>query len=209
MEYTQAVINFLGVATSAVWLNHASQHLDLLLIDHAHCEKKAASNALNLLFKYVEFPQLNYKLSRLAREELRHFEKVLQIMQRRGIVYRHLQPSLYAPGLRAHCRTYEPERLIDVLIISSFIEARSCERFAALIPYIDHELAKFYYSLLKSEARHFEDYLDLAREIANDDLTDRIAFFREQEVLLITAVDPQFRFHSGVPNVSIPKAIRK
>jgi tRNA-(ms[2]io[6]A)-hydroxylase len=98
-------------------------------------------------------------------------------------------------------RTYEPQHLIDVLIIGAFVEARSCERFAAIAPYLDEELKRFYTFLLKSEARHFEYYLDLAERYSPEPIRDRIAFFREQEAALISSTDKEMRFHSGIPTV--------
>mgnify|MGYP000415509556 FL=1 len=151
------------------------------------------------MFRYVDRPELLDALSRLAREELLHFEQVLDIMRKRGVVYDHMTPSRYAGGMRTHMRTKEPERLIDILIIGAFIEARSCERFAALAPHVDEELGRYYKFLLKSESRHFEDYLSLAKLYTDDDISERIAFFREQEQLLVEGVDTEFRFHAGVP----------
>ncbi|MCG8668745.1 MAG: tRNA isopentenyl-2-thiomethyl-A-37 hydroxylase MiaE [Pseudomonadales bacterium] len=196
--------NFLGCATPQAWLDIAPQHLDILLIDHAHCEKKAASTAMNLLFRYVDRPELLKKLSQLTREEMLHFEQVVEFMEKFGVTYDHLSPARYANGLRQHIRTHEPERLIDTLIIGAFIEARSCERFAALAPVLEQnpetaELAKYYVFLLKSESRHFEDYLALAELYSESDISDRVAFFREAERRLIESEDAEFRFHSGVP----------
>jgi tRNA-(ms[2]io[6]A)-hydroxylase len=121
-------------------------------------------------------------------------------MQRRGVGYRHLTASRYADGLRQLMRSSDPERLIDLLIIGALIEARSCERFARLIPYLDEELAKFYRTLVKSEGRHFEDYLLLARQQTEAPIDDRIALFVAREQALITSPDTAFRFHSGVPS---------
>ncbi|MFO7910419.1 MAG: tRNA-(ms[2]io[6]A)-hydroxylase, partial [Halomonas sp.] len=168
--------------------------------DHAQCEKKAASTAMSLLYRYVEQPLLLSKMSQLAREELLHFEQVVTLMQRRGVGYRHLTASRYADGLRQLMRSSDPERLIDLLIIGALIEARSCERFARLIPYLDEELAKFYRTLVKSEGRHFEDYLLLARQQTEAPIDDRIALFVAREQALITSPDTAFRFHSGVPS---------
>jgi len=194
-----AIQEFLACPTPAAWVEWALQHPETLLIDHAHCEKKAASTAINLMFRYVDRPELLDALSRLAREELLHFEQVLDILRKRGVVYDHMTPSRYAGGMRQHMRTKEPERLIDILIIGAFIEARSCERFAALAPHVDEELGRYYKFLLKSESRHFEDYLTLAKLYTNTDISERIAFFREQEKLLVEGVDSEFRFHAGVP----------
>lgn len=195
---------FLGCETPQAWLDAAPSHLDILLIDHAHCEKKAASTAMNLLFRYVDRPELLRKLSQLAREEMLHFEQVLDHMDKFGVAYDHLSPARYAAGLRQHIRHQEPQRLIDTLIIGAFIEARSCERFAALAPVLAQdektaELAKYYIFLLKSESRHYEDYLSLAQLYATEDIADRVAFFRGVEAELILSADPEYRFHSGIP----------
>jgi len=189
--------DFLGCPTPQSWIEQALENQRLLLIDHAHCEKKAASTALSLMYRYVDNPALLHKMSRLAREELRHFEQVLALMARRGVDYGHLSPSRYAAGLRCHVRGEEPARLVDVLIVGAFIEARSCERFASLAPFLDRELGDFYRSLLRSEARHYRDYLDLAREAAGQDIEERVAAFRALERSLIESEDSEFRFHSG------------
>lgn len=195
----ESLNEFLACKTPDSWLQWALNNPEILLIDHAQCEKKAASTAMSLLYRYVDQPLLLSKMSQLAREELLHFEQVVGLMEKRGVEYRHLTASRYAEGLRCHVRSNDPERLIDVLIIGALIEARSCERFARLIPYLDEELAKFYRTLVKSEGRHFEDYLLLARQQTNDSIDERIAFFVAQEAELITSPDTAFRFHSGVP----------
>jgi tRNA-(ms[2]io[6]A)-hydroxylase len=194
------IMAFLPCATPTAWIDEALEQLDILLIDHANCEKKAASTALNLLYRYVEYPGLLRKLSRLAREELRHFEQVTAIMQQREIAYIQLSASRYAGGLRQGLRSHEPARLIDTLVVGALIEARSCERFAALAPHLDEELAEFYLSLLKSEARHFSDYLKLAVEYSDQAEVDaRVACFADIEGGLIESPDVEFRFHSGLP----------
>ncbi|WP_150277025.1 tRNA-(ms[2]io[6]A)-hydroxylase [Halopseudomonas salina] len=197
MTLPQELIDFLPSRTSGMWVEQALAHPAELLIDHANCEKKAASTALNLMFRYVDKPELLQKMSRLAREELRHFEQVTAIMQRRGIAYRGLSASHYAQRLRQHVRTTEPGRLVDTLIIGAFIEARSCERFACLAPHLDEELGDFYRSLLKSEARHYRDYLTLARQYADAPIEDRIAEFAVIEGQAMIEDDSEFRFHSG------------
>lgn len=194
-----SLLDFLGCETPKAWLGWALAHPETLLIDHAQCEKKAASTAMNLLYRYVDQPLLLSKMSQLAREELLHFEQVVTLMEKRGVAYRHLSASRYAGELRAHVRANDPERLIDVLIVGALIEARSCERFARLIPYLDEELARFYRSLVKSEGRHFEDYLLLAEKQSDAPLDERIAFFVAREAELIRSPDSEFRFHSGVP----------
>ncbi|MDN6297364.1 MAG: tRNA-(ms[2]io[6]A)-hydroxylase [Halomonas sp.] len=195
----ESLLGFLGCSTPQAWLGWALQHPETLLIDHAQCEKKAASTAMNLLYRYVGQPLLLSKMSQLAREELLHFEQVVTLMEKRGVTYRHLSASRYAEGLRRHVRANDPERLIDVLIVGALIEARSCERFARLIPYLDPELARFYRTLVKSEGRHFEDYLLLAEQQTDAPLDERIAFFVAREAELIRSPDTDFRFHSGVP----------
>jgi len=193
---------FLPCATPAAWLAAAAapENRALLLADHANCEKKAAATALNLAYRYTEHYPLLHKLSRLAREELRHFEQVIGIMERRGMAYPPLSASRYARELRALVRGEEPGRLVDTLLIGALIEARSCERFAALAPLLDKELSVFYGSLLRSEARHFEDYLELARSLAGPaELEARLALLRPREAALIEAPDEVLRFHSGPP----------
>lgn len=191
---------FLAGSTPGAWVDAAAANLPLILVDHAHCEKKAASTALNLMFRYPERTQLVQRMSRLAREELRHFEQVLKLMERRGVAFGHLSPARYAEGLRRHLRTREPERLVDILIVGAFIEARSCERFEALAPALeDSEIASFYLGLCESESRHFRGYLELAEQTADSDIGERVEFFREVEAELNAGADTELRFHSGPP----------
>ncbi|RYY78998.1 MAG: tRNA-(ms[2]io[6]A)-hydroxylase [Moraxellaceae bacterium] len=197
----QPVQAFLGCLTPDVWLQTASQpqHLALIIQDHANCEKKAASTAINLMFRYGFYTELQVKLSQLVREEMLHYEQVLEIMQKRGQAWQAIPAGRYAGGLRKEIKTYEPQALVDVLIVGAFVEARSCERFAALAPYVDDELAKFYRYLLKSESRHFEDYLTLAQSISKQDISPRVETFRQLEAELIGTPDNLLRFHSGIP----------
>jgi len=189
--------DFLPCRTPQRWIENALANQDLMLIDHAHCEKKAASTALSLMYRYVDNTDLLNRMSRLAREELRHFEQVLAIMKKRGVSYGHLSPARYAAGLRQEVRTEDPGRLVDVLIVGAIIEARSCERFAALAPHLDATLSDFYTGLLKSEARHYRDYLTLAEQAAGNPVEDRVATFLALEQQLIETPDTEFRFHSG------------
>lgn len=193
----QEIHDFLPCATPRQWIDNALANQDLMLIDHAHCEKKAASTALSLMYRYVENTNLLNKMSRLAREELRHFEQVLAIINKREIAYCHLTPARYAAGLRKNVRTDDPGRLVDVMVVGAIIEARSCERFAALVPFLDEELADFYSSLLKSEARHYRDYLVLAEQANGGAVDERVAEFIAIEKQLILEPDSEFRFHSG------------
>lgn len=142
------------------------------------------------------------KMVLLIKEELHHFYQVLEIMDEYGIAYASVGSSRYARGMLRHVRTYEPQALIDKLICGAYIEARSCERFAALAPHVDKRLGDFYISLLRSEARHYQDYLTLAEAIAGEDISERVAFFGEVEAELIMLPDEDFKFHSGVPAFS-------
>lgn len=194
------IYEFLGSETPQGWIAAALEHQDLLLIDHKNCEYKAASNAINLMAKYQERVELINAMSRLAREELVHYEQVLKIIAARGIVLRPISASRYAAELRKLVRRSEPGMMTDILVISAFIEARSCERFAALAPHLDADLGKFYSGLLRSEARHFQNYLKLAALYGDrDDIARRIDVVRPVEQALIAEPDAEFRFHSGPP----------
>lgn len=199
MDFLQPVRDFLACPTPEAWLAAAVQDLPTLLLDHANCEKKAAGTAMNMLFRYNDREQLQIELAQLAREELLHYEQVRELLKARGITYRPLSAARYATGLRQHVRTSEPGHLVDLMIIGAFVEARSCERFAALAPHLDDELKRYYTFLLRSEARHFEHYLGLARRYSPEPIEARIAFFREVERELIEAPDSEMRFHSGPP----------
>lgn len=194
-----AVRSFLACPTPASWIEAALRHPAELLIDHANCEKKAAATAMHLMYRYVGQPVLLEKMSQLAREELLHFEQVVRLMRSRGIAYTQLGASRYASALREHVRPQDPARLVDILVVGAFVEARSCERFAALAPHLDQEMQKFYQSLLRSEARHFEDYLQLACDAAGGCIDERVRHFAAIERDLVETPDAEFRFHSGVP----------
>lgn len=194
------VYDFLGARTTQSWINAAIANLPLIIQDHANCEKKAAGTAMNMMFRYEFSYDLQCKLAQLIREEMLHYEQVLGIMNDRGQDWEYLSAGRYAKGMLKHKRTYEPAAMIDVLIIGAFIEARSCERFAALAEVInDERLAKYYRYLLKSESRHFEDYLALAQSLSEDSIDERVAFFKEVEAELISSPDTELRFHSGAP----------
>ena len=194
-----ALMAFLPCRTPQAWIEEAVKQEEVLLLNHGYLEQCAARNAVQLMFRRPDKPDLLSRMSKLAREELRHFEKVHELLTRRGYVYRILKPSRYAGLLNAEVRKKEPGQLVDSLIVGAFIEARSCERFASLAPRMDEDIARFFRSLLKSEARHFRDYLDLAEKYAAGPITERIAFFAEIERRAIETPDPLFRFHSGIP----------
>ncbi len=195
------IYEFLGSRTDKAWVDQALANLPLIIQDHVNCEKKAAGTAMNLIFRYEFAYELQRKLAQLIREEMLHYEQVLGIMHERGQDWQHLSAGRYAKGMLKHKRTFEPAAMIDTLIIGAFIEARSCERFAALAEVIeDVRLAKYYRYLLKSESRHFEDYLALAQSLSEENIDERVALFREVESELISSPDTELRFHSGIPS---------
>lgn len=197
-----AIAGFLNAETPDAWLDEASGRLSELLLDHANCELKAASTAMGFLYRYPERTNLAQCMSRLAREELRHFEQVRSIMGKMGIDFERLGASRYAGGLRAAVRQDEPYKLLDLLLVGALIEARSCERFAKMAPRLPQRLGRFYAGLLASEARHFEHYIALARTesaIDDEDIDSRLDELKALEASLILDPDPEFRFHSGTP----------
>jgi tRNA-(ms[2]io[6]A)-hydroxylase len=192
----------LRVPTPAGWVTRACESRDVLLLDHANCEKKAASTALSLMFAYAEDFELTEKMSRLAREELRHYEQVAKLIRSLGVVPQRLAPGRYAERMRRLVAKSEPQREVDLMICGAFIEARSCERFAALAEAIGAPLSELFQGLHNAEARHHRVYLDLARRAgkrAGVDCEARIALFAVLEAELVTLPDPVFRFHSGPP----------
>lgn len=192
--------DFLACPTPQAWVEQALVHLDVLLLDHRHNEFKAAASAMALMARYPLRASMAQSMSRLAREELVHHQQVSKLIAARGIPLRVLSAGRYAGALHRQIRREEPGRLIDTLVVAAFIELRSCERFAALLPVLDAELAQFYGSLLASERRHHQIYLKLAAdEVDAEELQAVVARFREMEGDLINSADPLFRFHSGVP----------
>ena len=190
--------NFLSCPTPIAWIRRALKNIDLLLIDHAHCEKKAASNALSFLYQHTDKPNLMMRMSKIAREELSHFEQVQKIIQKRNIPYQKVSASRYATELRQSMRTCKEGKFVDSLIVGAFIEARSCERFLAISEKLDEELKQFYQGLFESEKRHFTIYLDYAREYSTEDIAPYILKIRKKESELILSKDEFFHFHSGV-----------
>jgi tRNA-(ms[2]io[6]A)-hydroxylase len=192
----------LQAATPPAWIAQACTATDVLLIDHANCEKKAASTALSLMFAYAEDLELTGRMSRLAREELRHYEQVAKLIKTLAVVPQRLAPGRYAERLRRLVAKSEPHREVDLMICGALIEARSCERFAALAPAIGGPIGQLFHGLHGAEARHYQVYLDLARraaERAGIGLHPRVEEFAALESELITSHDDVFRFHSGTP----------
>jgi len=196
------------VPTPPRWLDAACEQWQELLLDHAYCEKKAASTALALIFAYPEHEAQCLALARLAREELRHFEQVTRMMERLAVPFRRLQPGRYAAGLRAALRTHEPSRRADLLLTGAIIEARSCERFRLLGERLPEPMGGFYAELARAEARHANLYLDLARVAAKEaglgDYQPRLQELAAIEAGLIASEDTQLRFHSGPPALPAP-----
>ena len=198
----EAIAEFLDTRTPDQWIAAAVERLPEMLLDHANCELKAASTAMGFLYRYPERTALAQRMSRLAREELRHFEQVRRIMDSMGVTLERLTASRYAGTLRAAVRDREPHKLLDMLLVGALIEARSCERFARLAPHLPGKLNKFYSGLLASEARHFEHYIAFAKTecgIDESEIDARLAELGNIEAELISEPDPQFRFHSGKP----------
>jgi tRNA-(ms[2]io[6]A)-hydroxylase len=201
-EVPREIDAFLLVPTPAAWVEAALERIPAMLLDHANCELKAASTALGFLYRYPERTALAQRMSRLAREELRHFEQVRSIMEDMGVPFERLTASRYAGGLRDAVRDQEPSKLFDLLLIGALIEARSCERFARVAPRLPAALGKFYGGLLASEARHFMHYLNFARTecgVGEEEFERRLAELKAVEAELIERPDPEFRFHSGTP----------
>lgn len=186
------------------WLPQALGNLDAVLVDHAHCEKKAASAALNFIFRYPEHADMLRSLSALAREELRHFEQMLSVLQTRSIPFCRQKPSTYGGRLIKAARTHEPERMMDLMLLASLIEARSCERMKILAeafqpdgPSPDPALARLYSGLLASEARHHHIYVDICnRAFGREQTAARLKELAVHESCVISEPDSIVRMHS-------------
>jgi tRNA 2-(methylsulfanyl)-N6-isopentenyladenosine37 hydroxylase len=194
--------SILCAPTPDEWVEAAVARWPELLVDHAACEKKAASSALALIFAYPEDTELALALSRLAREELRHFEQVQRAMGELEVENRRQRPGRYAHELRRALRTTHAERKLDLLLSAALIEARSAERFALLEARLPPPLTALYRQLAASEARHFELYVSFARARAPSHWGDRLAQLAALEAQLATAPDSELRFHSGPPSLS-------
>jgi tRNA-(ms[2]io[6]A)-hydroxylase len=188
----------LKTSTAPRWLAEVENHLDELLLDHAHCEKKAAGTAMNLIFAYVDKVELVKPLSDIVIEELEHFRLVIDLLEARGIRFRRLQPSSYGARLNELVRKQEPGKAIDRLLVAALIEARSCERFALLKDRLqDRELANFYQSLFESEARHHSSYVQMARLFASEEeIRARLEELASAEAAIIDQGDELPRMHS-------------
>lgn len=185
-------INALKQPSSSAWVEQAISHIDTILLDHAQCERKAAGVALNLMFRYPSNAKMVRELTKIAREELEHFEQVNQWLERRNIPMRPVTPPPYGAGLKAQIRTQEPDRFLDSLLVSGLIEARSHERLGLLAQHCpDRELAEFYRGLMASEARHYGVYWVLA-----DTYFDRDIFLQRLDELAIVESELLATLHS-------------
>jgi tRNA-(ms[2]io[6]A)-hydroxylase len=193
----QGAAAILLAPTPLAWVADALAQRDALLLDHANCEKKAASTALALMFAYPEDVPLSLALAQLAREELRHYAQVTRAMRALGVPFVRTRPGRYALELRRAVRSGEPERKLDLLLVSALIEARSAERFGLLAPQLAAPLARLYANLGSAEARHFELYLGFARACAPHEWQARLRQLAAREAQLATTPDGALRFHSG------------
>ncbi|WAL58674.1 tRNA-(ms[2]io[6]A)-hydroxylase [Thermocoleostomius sinensis] len=191
-------IKFLQQPTSEAWINQAIANLDTILLDHSHCERKAAGVALNLIFRYPSSAKLVRTLTSIAQEELEHFEQVNQWLDRRGIALAPLTPPPYGAGLRAAIRPQEPHRQLDSLLVSGLIEARSHERLGLLAAHCpEPALAQFYRGLMASEARHYGIYWTLATTYFDrETVTQRLQELATVESALLSTLHPEPRIHS-------------
>lgn len=193
-----ATIKFLKQPTSTAWVELAIANLDTILLDHSHCERKAAGVALNMMFRYPSYRELVRTLTAIAQEELAHFDQVNQWLDKRGIPLGPLGAPPYGSQLNAQIRRHEPERLLDMLLVSGLIEARSHERLGLLANHIEEaELAAFYRGLMASEARHYGAYWILATTYFETDIVNqRLEELAEFESNLLAELHPQPRIHS-------------
>jgi len=161
----------LKVDSDAAWVREAMRDLDRVLVDHAHCEMKAASNALSLAARHPDDLAMVRALTDLAAEEIAHFQRVLTMLAARGLALGTPPVDPYAAELRRAASTNAPHGgqlppLVDRLVVGALIEARSCERFKLLAGALagagEDELHAFYTELLAAEARHFRTFVDLA-----------------------------------------------
>ncbi len=193
-----AKIKFLVEATQPAWIEQAIANLDTILLDHSHCERKAAGVALNLMFRYPSYERLVRALTAIAQEELEHFEQCNQWLEKKGIKMAPLAAPPYGAALNTHIRRNEPDRLLDLLLVSALIEARSHERLGLLAEHIlDPKLAQFYRGLMASEARHYGMYWTLAHTYCDPSaIVPRLEELATFESQILSTLHPEPRVHS-------------
>ena len=191
-------IKILQQPSNPDWIENALANLDTILLDHSHCERKAAGVAVNMMFRYPSHHKMVRQLTAIAQEELEHFELVNQWLEKRDIPLAPLNSPPYFAKLKSQIRHQEPERLIDSLLISAIIEARSHERLGLIGAYCSEpELAKFYRSLMASEARHYGIYWVLAEHYSDrSTVTRRLAELATYESNILSTLHPEPRVHS-------------
>jgi tRNA-(ms[2]io[6]A)-hydroxylase len=167
-------------ATDPQWAETAVGALDVLLVDHAHCEMKAASNAMSLATRWPASPRVARALTDVAEEELRHFREVLSEIEVRGLTLGPPEPDAYAADLRSAAQKLSDKSprgsLADRLLVGALIEARSCERFHLLAEALrarGEPLASFYAELFECEARHYTTLVGLAIDVLGNDRAAR------------------------------------
>ncbi|WP_107671123.1 tRNA-(ms[2]io[6]A)-hydroxylase [Cyanothece sp. BG0011] len=191
-------ISILKTATKNAWIDQAINNLDTILLDHSHCERKAASVALNLMFRYSSNTILVRKLTAIAQEELEHFDQVNQWLEKKNIPLGPLSSPPYGAKLKAEISTQEPQRCLDSLLVAALIEARSHERLGLLGKHCpDENLAKFYRSLMASEARHYGIYWVLADTyFEREKVQKRLEELSIIESEILAILHPEPRIHS-------------
>lgn len=192
--------DILQYATQAEWLACALDNINLLLVDHAHCERKAAQNAMSLIFKYPDHERIITQLSKIVREEMVHFEQVLRFLKKRKVSFKGLKSGGYAAFLGQFVREDHPiNRFVDQLLIAAIIEARSSERLGLLAPLLPQELGQYYQRLHDAEARHCSLFIEMAQSCSDQNVEERLLFFAQHEACWLSTPDDCFRFHSGLP----------
>ena len=192
------VKEFLPCITPDRWLENALDNPVLLLLDHANCEKKAASSALHLMYRCIDNIDIMESMSQLVETEMRNFQSLMMIIRARKLDCIPLSASRYAVGLRDHINSAEKTKLIDLLVVSAFMHGRAFERFSRLIPYIDVELESFYVPFVRTQEPHFSEYLTLAKSISDEGkFIAMIDHFSSIEKNLIESPDSEFRIYSG------------
>ncbi|MGD1896012.1 MAG: tRNA-(ms[2]io[6]A)-hydroxylase [Phormidesmis sp.] len=195
---TTAKIKFLKTPTSAAWVEQAIANIDTILLDHAQCERKAAGTAIQIMSRYPSSVELVRELTAIAQEELSHYDQVNNWLDKRGVPLQPVSPPPYGASLKKCVRRQEPDRMLDLLLVSALIEARSHERLGLLSEHCpDPQLAKFYLSLMASEARHYGSYWLLATTYYESDLVnERIAEQADQESEILSKLHAEPRIHS-------------
>jgi tRNA 2-(methylsulfanyl)-N6-isopentenyladenosine37 hydroxylase len=183
----------LELPTDPRWINIAEKNIGDILVDHAYCEQKAASSCISLIMLYPEKEKLVEVLTPVVAEEWSHFERVLEELKKRGYSFGRQRKDEYVEALtklivKGGSRDHQ---LVERLLINALIEARSCERFKILWKNIpDEGLSKFYYELMVSEAGHYKNFLQLAKEyMPEEKVQKRWKELLRQEAAIIASLE--------------------